>query len=112
MKFIFYYEKSVDSIMPVTIHAATRLQLKFRLKTGIFMNNAKMTYFKDEDILYLDNSDGQEANSVELYPNVTAELNDKDELIGLEILEASTLITFSKPLRLGYLIGIMLNMSK
>ncbi|MEN8217054.1 MAG: DUF2283 domain-containing protein [Pseudomonadota bacterium] len=47
------------------------------------MNNAQMTYFKDEDVLYLAFSEGQEANSVELYPNVTAELNDKDELIGL-----------------------------
>jgi hypothetical protein len=28
------YEKTVDSIMPVTIHATTRQQLKFRLKTG------------------------------------------------------------------------------
>ncbi len=56
------------------------------------MNNAQMTYFKDEDILYLAISEGQEANSVELYPNVTAELNDKDELIGLEILEASQFV--------------------
>ncbi|RKZ92340.1 MAG: DUF2283 domain-containing protein [Candidatus Parabeggiatoa sp. nov. 1] len=56
------------------------------------MNNAPMTYFQDEDVLYLAISEGQEANSVELYPNVTAELNDKDELIGLEILEASTFV--------------------
>ncbi|MEN8220493.1 MAG: DUF2283 domain-containing protein [Pseudomonadota bacterium] len=56
------------------------------------MNNAQMTYFQDEDILYLAISEGQEANSVELYPNVTAELNDKNELIGLEILEASTFV--------------------
>jgi uncharacterized protein YuzE len=56
------------------------------------MNNAQMTYFQDEDVLYLAISEGQEANSVELYPNVTAELNDKDELIGLEILEASTFV--------------------
>jgi len=56
------------------------------------MNNAKMTYFQDDDVLYLAISEGEEANSVELYPNVTAELNDKDELIGLEILEASTFV--------------------
>jgi len=56
------------------------------------MNNAQMTYFKEEDVLYLAISEGQEANSVELSPNVTAELNDKDELIGLEILEASTFV--------------------
>jgi len=34
------------------------------------MNNAKMTYFKNEDVLYLAISEGQETGSVELYPNV------------------------------------------
>jgi len=33
------------------------------------MNNAKMTYFK-EDVLYLAILEGQETESVELYPNV------------------------------------------
>jgi uncharacterized protein YuzE len=56
------------------------------------MNNANMTYFREEDILYLTISEGNEAGSVELYPNVTAELNEKGELIGIEILEASTFI--------------------
>jgi len=56
------------------------------------MNNAKMTYFKEEDVLYLAISEGQETGSVELYPNVTGELNDKGELIGIEILEASKFI--------------------
>ena len=51
-----------------------------------------MTYFKDEDILHLAVSDEKEAGSVELSPNVTAELNDKGELIGIEILEASSFI--------------------
>ena len=31
-----------------------------------------------------------EAGSVELSPNITAELNDKGELIGIEILDASS----------------------
>jgi len=34
------------------------------------MNNAKMTYFKNEDVLYLAISQGQETGNVELYPNV------------------------------------------
>lgn len=51
-----------------------------------------MTYFKDEDILHLAVSDEKEAGSIELSPNVTAELNDKGELIGIEILEASSFI--------------------
>ncbi|OQY53709.1 MAG: DUF2283 domain-containing protein [Candidatus Parabeggiatoa sp. nov. 2] len=56
------------------------------------MNNANMTYFKEEDVLYLAISEGEEAGSVELYPNMTAELNDKGELIGIEILDATTFI--------------------
>jgi len=35
---IIPYDKSVDSIMPVTIHATTRQQIKFRLKTGRFIH--------------------------------------------------------------------------
>lgn len=35
-------------------------------------------------------SEEDEAGSVELSPNVTAELNDKGELIGIEILDASS----------------------
>jgi uncharacterized protein YuzE len=31
------------------------------------MNNAKMTYFKEEDVLYLAISEGKETNSVELF---------------------------------------------
>ena len=56
------------------------------------MNKMKMKYFKEEDILHLVISDDLEANSVELSPNVTAELNGKGELIGIEILEASSYI--------------------
>ena len=56
------------------------------------MNKIKMTYFKDEDILHLVISDGNEASSVELIPNVTAELNENGELIGIEILNASSFI--------------------
>jgi uncharacterized protein YuzE len=55
-------------------------------------NNTKMTYFEQEDILHLAISDESEVNSVELSPNITAELNENGELIGLEILKASTFI--------------------
>ena len=51
-----------------------------------------MTYFKDEDIIHIAISDEKEANSIELSPNITAEMNDKGELIGLEIIEASSFI--------------------
>jgi uncharacterized protein YuzE len=53
------------------------------------MNKPKLFYFEQEDILHLVVSEGEEANSVELSPNITAELNDKGELIGIEILNAS-----------------------
>jgi uncharacterized protein YuzE len=48
-----------------------------------------MVYFEQEDILHLTMSEGPEARSVELSPGITVELNDKSELIGIEILNAS-----------------------
>ena len=51
-----------------------------------------MCYFEKEDILHLRISDGEEANSVELSPNITAELNKQGELIGIAILQASTFV--------------------
>ncbi len=51
-----------------------------------------MKYFKEEDVLYLILTEEKEASSIELSPNITAELNDKGELIGLEILDASSFI--------------------
>jgi uncharacterized protein YuzE len=56
------------------------------------MNKPKMFYFEKEDILHLVMSDEEEANSVELSPNITAELNEQGELIGIEILQASTFV--------------------
>lgn len=49
-----------------------------------------MAYFEEEDVLHLAISDEPEAKSVELSPNITAELNAAGELIGIEILDAST----------------------
>jgi uncharacterized protein YuzE len=56
------------------------------------MNKIRMTYFKDQDVLHLVISEENEASSVELSPNITAELNENGELIGIEILEASSFI--------------------
>lgn len=53
------------------------------------MPKTRMSYFEEEDVLHLLISDEPEANSVELSPNVTAELNEAGELIGIEILNAS-----------------------
>jgi uncharacterized protein YuzE len=56
------------------------------------MNNTKLAYFEKEDVLHLVISDEPESGSIELSPNITAELNDKGELIGIEILNASVFI--------------------
>ena len=56
------------------------------------MNKTRITYFKKDDVLHLAISDEAEAGSVEVSPNITAELNAKGELIGIEILSASTYI--------------------
>ena len=56
------------------------------------MNKPKMTYFEENDVLHLVISEEDEAGSVELSPNITAELNEKGDLIGIEILNASTYI--------------------
>ena len=56
------------------------------------MNNAKMTYFEQEDILHLTLSDEAETDSIEISPNITAELNETGELIGIEIIRASSFI--------------------
>ncbi|WP_045220668.1 DUF2283 domain-containing protein [Desulfonatronum thioautotrophicum] len=56
------------------------------------MNKSRLSYFEDSDVLHLVISEDAEAVSVEVSPNITAELNSKGELIGIEILEASTFI--------------------
>ncbi len=56
------------------------------------MNNTNMTYFDKEDIIHIKLSDEPEANSYEISPNITAEVNERGELIGIEILHASSFI--------------------
>lgn len=56
------------------------------------MSETKMVYFSQEDILHLTVSTEPEGGSIEINPNITAELNDKGELIGIEILHASDYI--------------------
>jgi len=56
------------------------------------MNKARMAYFEKDDVLHLAISDEPEAGSVEISPNITAELNAKGELIGIEIMSASSFI--------------------
>ena len=53
------------------------------------MSKGHMAYFEKDDALHLAISDEPEAGSVEISPDITAELNAKGELIGIEILNAS-----------------------
>ncbi|PSB34497.1 DNA polymerase III subunit alpha [filamentous cyanobacterium Phorm 46] len=56
------------------------------------MNSPKMAYFEKEDILHLTLSNEREVGSVEISPNITVELNEAGELIGIEIINASAFI--------------------
>ena len=56
------------------------------------MNKTSIRYFEEEDILHLVISVEPEANSIELSPNFTAELNEKGELIGVEIVNATAFL--------------------
>ena len=53
------------------------------------MSKPKMTYFKKDDVIHIILSDENESGSVEISPNITAELNNNGEIIGIEILNAS-----------------------
>ena len=73
------------------------------------MNESRMTYFQEEDILYLLVSEGQEAGSIELSPNITAEFDEHGELLGLEILHASA---FARDLLLDTMQAKLLQLSQ
>ena len=51
-----------------------------------------MRYFDKEDILHLVIKQGKEASSVEMSPNITVELDEKGEMIGIEIQNATHFI--------------------
>ena len=56
------------------------------------MSDPKLSYFEKEDILHLAISEEKEFSSVEISPNITAELNEEGELIGIEILAACSFL--------------------
>ena len=49
----------------------------------------ELHYFEIEDVLHLLISEGEESQTVEISPHITAEINAQGELIGVEILNAS-----------------------
>ncbi len=56
------------------------------------MNYPELAYFEKEDVLQVAISDAPESGSIEVSPYITAELNEKGKLIGIEILNASIFI--------------------
>ena len=56
------------------------------------MGSPKMRYFETEDILHIDIRQGPEESSVEVSPNITVELDSSGQIIGIEILQASSYI--------------------
>jgi len=55
------------------------------------MNKFEVSYDEKEDILYLA-KEGLEDEVVEISPGVNAELDEKGNLIGIELFNASTLL--------------------
>lgn len=56
------------------------------------MNKTRVRYFEKEDVLHLILAEGTESRSLEIGPNITVELNEENELIGVEILNASSFL--------------------
>jgi uncharacterized protein YuzE len=56
------------------------------------MNKTRIRYFEKEDVLHLVLAEGPESRSLEIAPNITVELNEENELIGVEILNASSFL--------------------
>ena len=56
------------------------------------LNHPRMLYFEEDDVLHLVLQEGSEHGSFELSPDITVELNEAGEMIGVEILNASRFI--------------------
>lgn len=54
--------------------------------------DSQRAYFEQEDVLHLAITEEPESRSLELSPDITAELDDKDEMIGVEILNAGKFV--------------------
>ncbi len=48
----------------------------------------QLRYFEEEDVLHLVIAEGPEAQSVDIAPDITVELNAQGDIIGIEILNA------------------------
>jgi uncharacterized protein YuzE len=82
-----------QSARAAALQARLRAEAKARLAKGATsINKPRIRYFEQEDILHLVIAEGTESRSLELSPNITVELNDQNELLGVEILHASSFL--------------------
>jgi len=51
-----------------------------------------MHYFQEEDIIHIVIKEGNEAGSVEMSPDITVELDENGEMLGVEIQNATRFI--------------------
>jgi len=58
------------------------------MNEGVIMDEFKVFYDEEEDILYLA-KEGLESEVVEISPGVNMELDSNDNLIGVEVFKAS-----------------------
>ncbi len=56
------------------------------------MNKSKVYYDKDVDVLYFFLKEGSEEEHKEIAPGVSLELDNKGQLLGVEILQASKVL--------------------
>lgn len=52
----------------------------------------EINYYKEEDIMHIVICEGSERGSMEINPDITLELDENREIIGIEILRASKFI--------------------
>lgn len=73
------------------LQVASKLDLEL-IQDDLQMNKPRMTYFDNDDVLHMTVAEGEESSSVEISPNVTAELDEHGQLLGIEILNASVFL--------------------
>lgn len=56
------------------------------------MKLGTLKYYEDSDVLYFFLKESMETKSLEAAPRITIELNDRNEIIGIEILDASKIM--------------------
>ncbi len=85
----FDFESKGRRFEPCRAHQPFHFKFQIAAPRTSLMSKTRLRYFEPEDTLHLVISDEPEGRSMELSPNITVELNDKKEMIGVEILEAS-----------------------